>query len=167
MLVYIGKPLLSTFRWVPTCQSFNHFSICLHHFALAKWTASSIRVNMGEKVTINEFQIFQFLHQYRSLLCFFAVVFLELVLFAEDHLDLICGDVRIALHQLDVNATWCATPGTVLQRQNIYYLTYTCLALLQLEWTHRLTFTYSGLKKKLFVSCNPTLISFYPKNPYP
>ena len=26
---------------------------------------------------------------------------------------------------------------------------------------------YLGLKKKLFVSCNPTLTSFYQKNPYP
>ena len=45
MLVFIGKHLLSTLRWVPLCQGFNHFSGYLHHFELAKLVTSSIRVD--------------------------------------------------------------------------------------------------------------------------
>ena len=44
MLVFIERLSLSTLRWVPMCQSFNHFLGFLHHFVLAKLATSSIRV---------------------------------------------------------------------------------------------------------------------------
>ena len=44
MLVFIGKFLLSTLRWVPMCLGFSHFSGLLHHFVYAKVTTISIRV---------------------------------------------------------------------------------------------------------------------------
>ena len=47
MLVFIGKLSLSTLRWVPICQGFDHFSGFLHLFVLTKLVASSIRVNGG------------------------------------------------------------------------------------------------------------------------
>ena len=45
MLVFIGKPSMSTFKWVPIGQGFGHFSGFLHHFVLAKLANSSIKVN--------------------------------------------------------------------------------------------------------------------------
>ena len=44
MLVFIGKLLLSTLRWVPICHGFGHFSGVLLHFVLAKLATSGIRV---------------------------------------------------------------------------------------------------------------------------
>ena len=49
MLVFIGKILLSTLRWVPKCQGFNDFSVCLHQFVLAKLAISIIRVKIGRE----------------------------------------------------------------------------------------------------------------------
>ena len=43
-LVFIGKPLLSTLRWVPMCQGFNHFSGFSHTFVKTKVATSSMRV---------------------------------------------------------------------------------------------------------------------------
>ena len=44
MLVFIGKLLMSTLRWVPICQGFGHFSAFLHNFVLAKLATSCVRV---------------------------------------------------------------------------------------------------------------------------
>ena len=47
-LVFLGYPLLSsTLRFVPVCQGFSHFSAFLHHFVLAKFATTSIRVDMN------------------------------------------------------------------------------------------------------------------------
>ena len=43
MLVFIGKLLMSTLRWVPICQGFGHFSGFLHHFLLPQVATSSLR----------------------------------------------------------------------------------------------------------------------------
>ena len=45
MLVFIGEPSLSTFKWVPMCHDFNHFSGFLHHFIIPNLPTSSRRVN--------------------------------------------------------------------------------------------------------------------------
>ena len=45
LLVFIGKLLLSTLRWVPMCQGFDNFSGSLLHFVLVKLATSSVRVN--------------------------------------------------------------------------------------------------------------------------
>ena len=43
MLAFIGKLLLSTLKWVPMCQNFNHFSgFC--SFVLTTSATSNIRV---------------------------------------------------------------------------------------------------------------------------
>ena len=44
MLVFIRELPLSTLRLVPICLGFSHFSGFLHHFVLAKFSTSSIRV---------------------------------------------------------------------------------------------------------------------------
>ena len=44
MLVFIGKLLLSTLRWVPMCHGSDHFSGVLHNFVLVKLATSSIKV---------------------------------------------------------------------------------------------------------------------------
>ena len=44
-LVFMGKLLLSSLRWVLIYQEFSHFSAFLHHFILAKLVTISIRVN--------------------------------------------------------------------------------------------------------------------------
>ena len=46
VLVFIGKLLLSTFEYpFARVSTFNHFSVLLHQFLLAKLDTSSIRVN--------------------------------------------------------------------------------------------------------------------------
>ena len=40
ILVSNGWGLRSTLRWVPICQGFNHFSVFLYHFILAKLPAA-------------------------------------------------------------------------------------------------------------------------------
>ena len=43
MLVFIRKLSLSTLKWIPMCQGFNHFSGFLHIFVLAQAATTSIR----------------------------------------------------------------------------------------------------------------------------
>ena len=61
MLVFIGKLLLSTLRWVPICQGFSYFSRSLHHFVLAKLATSSIRVKPDEDWTGDDYRNFKIL----------------------------------------------------------------------------------------------------------
>ena len=56
MLVFIGKLSLSTFRWVPICHGFSHFSAFCHHFMLTKFATTSIRVNDEEEEEKEEVQ---------------------------------------------------------------------------------------------------------------
>ena len=51
MLVFIGKLSPSTFKWVPICQGFGHFTEFLHHFVLAKLATCSIRVKTRPPTT--------------------------------------------------------------------------------------------------------------------
>ena len=45
MLVFIGKLMMSTLRWVPIYQGLNHFQVFSIIFVLEKLATSSIRVN--------------------------------------------------------------------------------------------------------------------------
>ena len=45
-ILNIGKPSLSTLRWVPMCQGFSNFSGFLAHFVLTKIASTSIRVKV-------------------------------------------------------------------------------------------------------------------------
>ena len=48
MLLFKGQLSLSTLRWVPKCQTFNHFSVLLHLFVLVKLETTGIVVKEGK-----------------------------------------------------------------------------------------------------------------------
>ena len=57
MLVFIEKLSLSTIRWVPICQGFNHFSAFCHYVMLTKLATSIGRFNRSSRFQVLEAQL--------------------------------------------------------------------------------------------------------------